>query len=766
MEHNNAFSSLFSIMVLSVIAISQASSTEQRATYIIHMEKSAIPAAFSTHDSWYQSTLSSLPTESGNAPTHLYTYKHVIDGFSAVLSKSQISELEKMPGHVATYTERFGQLHTTHSTKFLGLKKQAGLWPAGGFGEDVIIGVFDTGIWPESESFRDHGMSPVPVRWRGTCESGTLFNSSNCNRKIIGARSFSKGMKQLNQTILLPYDYDSPRDYQGHGSHTSSTAAGSEVQNVDYFGYAKGTASGIAPLARLAMYKVLFQDDNSVSASSDTLAGLDQAIEDGVDIMSLSLGFGDPPFYDCPIAVGAFAAMEKGIFVSAAAGNDGPHGYSVENTAPWITTVAAGTIDREFFANVTLGNGIANIIGKSVYPGELLVSNVSLYYGHGNTSKENCEKNSLESNDVSGKFVFCLFSNKTDITGQTLEIIRAGAEGAIFATGSPQLLSPPDFYIPFVAINVLDGENIADYFSKALDPTVDIKFKITELGTKPAPQVGDFSSRGPSERAPWILKPDILAPGVDILAAWAPNRGDVPIGDDYVFTEYALKSGTSMSTPHIAGIAALLKSAHRDWSPAAIRSAMMTTADVIDNSNGQILDMQSGASATPLDFGAGQVNPNKALDPGLIYDIEVEDYINFMCGLNYTSQQIQVITRRANYPCNQASIDINYPSFIVILNDTKSTSYIFKRVLTSVSDSQSVYHAAIQATTGMKVTVQPSTLAFGGKYSKAEFTVEVEVDVGGNRLESDYIGKYGYLIWHEVNGKHVVRSPIVSAFAR
>ncbi|KAF9602788.1 hypothetical protein IFM89_031557 [Coptis chinensis] len=763
MEHINSFYLLSSLFLLSHIA---TSSMEQRGAYIIHMDKSVIPAPFPTPHHWYTSTLSSLTSKDGIAPIHLYTYKHVMDGFSAVLSKSQLNQLEKMPGHVVTYDEQLGQAHTTHTPKFLGLKKRAGLWPAGSFGDDMIVGILDTGIYPESESFSDHGMPSVPQRWRGGCESGTEFNSSNCNHKLIGARSFSKALKQLNLTISGPDDYDSPRDFFGHGTHTSSTAVGSKVTDVDYFGYAKGTAIGIAPLARLAMYKVLFYNDTLVSAASDTLAGIDQAIEDGVDLMSLSLGFPETTFDGNPIAVGSFAAMEKGIFVSCSAGNSGPHAYTMFNGAPWITTVGAGTIDREFLAYVTLGDGVATIKGKSIYPMDLSISHVSLYYGQ-DTNKQNCEDFSLDSIEVLGKIVFCAFNNRTRVRAQMKEVARAGAKGALLATNLTKSTSFFAFNFPFVAISPIEGELIKDYLQKTSEATVDIKFIITELGTKPAPQVANFSSRGPNQRAPWVLKPDILAPGVEVLAAWPLDKAITPIGeDDSLNTDYALLSGTSMSSPHVVGIATLLKSAHRDWSSAAIRSAMMTTADVIDNQNEQILDISTGTAGTPLDFGAGHVNPNKAVDPGLVYDIEVEDYINFLCALNYTSQQIKVITRRSNYACDQANLDLNYPSFAVVLsNNTNTTTYSFKRVLTNVANSDSVYRAVIWAPSGMEVVVEPSTLTFGSKYTKAEFTMKVVVDVAGHSTQSGYIGKHGYLIWYEIKGKHVVRSPIVLAFA-
>lgn len=726
------------------------------------MDKSKMPAPFSTLHGWYRSTLSSLSSAEEVPPTHLYTYNHAISGFSAVLSRSQLQQLEKMPGHLVTYEETFGKLHTTHTPEYLGLDRQKGLWPISDFGHDMIIGIADTGIWPESRSFNDDGMPPVPARWRGTCESGTDFNSSHCNKKLIGARKFSEGIKQAGLNISTTDDYDSPRDFYGHGTHTSSTATGSQVSFANHFGYANGTATGIAPKARLAMYKVLFLNDTFDSAASDTLAGIDQAIEDGVDLLSMSLGFFRTPFYTDPIAIGTFAAMERGIFVSVSAGNGGPHAYTVINGAPWFTSVGAGTIDRNLSARVTLGNGEVSVIGHSVYPESLMVDRVPIYYGHGNRSKEIC--NSLDPNDVRGKYIFCDYNDQISVFAQLSTMYDTGAAGAIFSTDSGQFLRPDDFDTPFVTILPRDGELVKRYLIKSKNPTVSIKFQETVLGTGPAPQVAYFSSRGPVLQAPWILKPDILAPGVDVLAAWTPNRAGAPIRDNFLLGDYKLESGTSMASPHVVGLAALLKATHKDWSPAAIRSAMMTTADILDNTNGTIIDMTTEIAGTPLDYGSGHVNPSKAMDPGLVYDVNAEDYINFLCGLNYTIKQIQIITQRSNFSCREANLDLNYPSFIVILNNTNTTSYTFKRVLTNVADTNCTYHASIEAPSGMKVLVQPATVYFSGKYSTATFNLTVDIDLGPS-LESDYIGNYGYLSWYEEHGTRVVRSPIVSAFA-
>lgn len=250
---------------------------------------------------------------------------------------------------------------------------------------------------------------------------------------------------------------------------------------------------------------------------------------------------------------------------------------------------------------------------------------------------------------------------------------RIGAAGAVFSSDPRQYLSSSNFSMPLVTVNPKDWELVKKYIINTENASVSIKFQITKLGTKRAPQVAYFSSRGPDSQPPWILKPDILAPGVDILAAWVPNRPVKPIREsDYLFSDYALMSGTSISCPHVAGIAALLKAMQRDWSSAAIRSAMMTTAYLLDNANSTITDIRIGVSGTPLDFGSGHVNPNKAMDPGLVYDIEVQDYINYLCALNYTSLQISVLTGTSNFTCENANLDLNYPSFVIILNNTKS----------------------------------------------------------------------------------------------
>uniref|UniRef100_A0ACD5UBG3 Uncharacterized protein n=1 Tax=Avena sativa TaxID=4498 RepID=A0ACD5UBG3_AVESA len=777
---NQALLPLLGVNLFLFVACSAAPAGSDRRPYIVQMDVSAMPTPFTTHEGWYASVLSSLSGKKEEAaPEHLYTYAHAMNGFSAVLTARQLVEIQGMAAHVSAFPETYARLHTTRTPEFLGLvgagagASGGGIWPASKYGEDVIVGIVDTGVWPESESFSDAGITkPVPARWKGTCEDGKAFKASMCNKKLIGARSFSKALKQRGLSIA-PDDYDSPRDYYGHGSHTSSTAAGGAVKGASYFGYANGTATGIAPMARVAMYKAVFSGDTLESASSDVLAAMDQAIADGVDVMSLSLGFPENSYDTNVIAIGAFAAMQKGIFVTCSAGNDGPDGYTIMNGAPWITTVGASTIDRDFTATVTLDNGSGGaktIHGKSVYPESTAIAGADLYYGggHGDKNKERCEYSSLSQKEVKGKYIFCAASES--VRQQMDEVQAIGGRGLIVACDTNEFLQPTDYTMPLVLVTLSDGAAIQKYLTAAkAPPKVSIRFVGTELGVKPAPTVVYFSARGPGQMSPAILKPDIIAPGVDILAAWVPNKEVMEIGTHKLFTKYMLVSGTSMSSPHVAGIAALLRSAHPDWSPAAIRSAMMTTAYVKDNANNVIVSMPNESPGTPLDYGSGHVSPNQATDPGLVYDTTADDYINFLCGLRYSSRQIAAVTGQRNAGCAAgASLDLNYPSFMVILiNNAKSTTRTFNRVLTNVAGKPTKYSVSVTAPEGMKVTVTPLTLSFEGKGSKQKFSVTVQVSqVKRAGDEYSYIGNHGFLSWDEVGGQHAVRSPIVSAFAQ
>ncbi|KAK6245221.1 hypothetical protein SCA6_008311 [Theobroma cacao] len=724
--------------------------------YIVQMDLSAKPKAFSGQQSWYLATLASLSANwrantNATIPSSklIYTYNHVIQGFSASLTPAELEALKNAPGYVSSIRDRTVKVDTTHSFKFLGLNSSTGAWPVSNFGKDVIIGVIDTGVWPESGSFNDNGMTDVPSKWKGGCENGTQFNSSLCNKKLIGARSFNKGLIAHNPNITI--SMNSPRDTEGHGTHTSTTAAGTYVQDASYFGYAMGTARGMAPGARVAMYKALWEEG---AYTTDIIAAIDQAITDGVDVLSMSLGLDELELYEDPIAIATFAAIEKNIFVSTSAGNEGPDVETLHNGTPWVLTVAAGTMDREFGATLTLGNK-GSVDGLALFPGNFSASQFPIVF-------DACEKAS-ELRKLGQKIVVCQDPGKEDSLNDQFNSVQvAGNAAGVFITNNSDVEVFIQGPFPAMFLEQKDGDTVLDYIKRNIDPKASMEFKKTFLGTKPSPTVTSYTSRGPSYSCPSVLKPDIMAPGDLVLAAWPPNLGVARVNEDLLFSNFNLLSGTSMACPHATGVAALLKGAYPYWSPAAIRSALMTTSDLIDNTGSPIKDTGDNLRpASPLAMGAGHINPNKALDPGLIYDATVEDYVNLLCGLNFTAEQIKTITKSSNN-CSNPARDLNYPSFIAFFNDrdakrNSKTVKEFQRTVTNVGEGSSTYKATVTPINGVKVTVEPDQLVFKEKNDKKNFKLSVEAP-----SQLDEAVSFGYLTWEDIGGKHVVRSPIVA----
>ncbi|KAK7267819.1 hypothetical protein RIF29_20498 [Crotalaria pallida] len=728
----------------------------ESSTYIVHMDKSLFPHVFTTHHDWFVSTIQSTKSTTTEHPCKqsqklLYTYNHAMYGFSAVLSSDELESLKNAHGFLAAYPDRTATIDTTHTFEFLSLDSSSGLWHASNFGEDVIIGVMDSGVWPESESFKDVGMTKkIPKKWKGTCEVGQEFNASMCNFKLIGARYFNKGVIAANPNITL--SMNSARDTEGHGTHTSSTAAGNYVNGASFFGYAKGVARGIAPRARLAVYKVFWEEGR---VASDVLAGLDQAISDGVDVISISLGF-DVQLYEDPIAIASFAAMEKGVLVSSSAGNAGPEHGLLHNGIPWVLTVAAGTIDRTF-SSLVLGNGQI-IKGWSLFAANAIVDNLQLVY---NKTLSACNSVELLSEVANSDIIILCEASESKIN-QIKYVNSASVAGAVFISADPRPFTEPiKVTSPSIVIRHQDAPIVIKYAKSYEKPTASIKFQQTFVGIKPAPAVHITSSRGPSPSYPRVLKPDLMAPGANVLAGFVPNREAAIIGKNlHLSSDYNIMSGTSMACPHASGVAALLKAAHPEWSASAIRSALITAANPLDNTQKPILDSSYPSQyASPLAIGAGQIDPNRALDPGLIYDATPQDYVNSLCALNFTKKQILTITRSTSYNCDNPSSDLNYPSFIAFYsNKTRSMVHKFRRTVTNVGDGEATYRAKVTQPRGSVVAVSPEILEFKYKNEKLSYNVIIKY----NRYEKENIS-YGDLVWVEDGGAHTVRSPIVVA---
>ncbi|RZC31138.1 subtilisin-like protease SBT1.4 [Glycine soja] len=708
-------------------------------TYIVHVKKPETIPFLQSEElyNWYSSFLPET--------THknlVFSYRNVASGFAVKLTPEEAEALEEKDEIVSARPERTLSLHTTHTPSFLGLQQGVGLWNSSNLGEGVIIGVIDTGIYPFHPSFNDEGMPPPPAKWNGHCE---FTGQRTCNNKLIGARNL------LKRAIEEP-----PFENFFHGTHTAAEATGRFVENASVFGMARGTASGIAPNAHVAMYKVC--NDKVGCTESAILAAMDIAIDDGVDVLSLSLGLGSLPFFEDPIAIGAFAAIQSGVFVSCSAANSGPNYSTLSNEAPWILTVGASTIDRKIAASAVLGNG-AEYEGESLFqPQDYSPSLLPLVYpgANGNNNSEFCLPGSLNNVDVKGKVVVCDIGGGLPSVEKGQEVLKAG--GAAMILANPESFGFSTFAVayvlPTVELSYVAGLAIKSYINSTYSPTATISFKGTVIGDALAPTVVSFSSRGPSQASPGILKPDIIGPGVNILAAWA-------VSVDNKIPAYNIVSGTSMSCPHLSGVAALLKSAHPDWSPAAIKSAIMTTANTVNLGGTPIVD-QRNLPADIFATGAGHVNPNKANDPGLVYDIQPEDYVPYLCGLGYDDKEIAILVQ-SRVRCSSVKAipeaQLNYPSFSILMG---SSSQYYSRTLTNVGPAQSTYTVELDVPLALGISVNPSQITFTEVNQKVTFSVEFIPQRKENR--GNHTFAQGSLTWVRVSDKHTVRIPISVIF--
>uniref|UniRef100_A0ACD5Z5L5 Uncharacterized protein n=1 Tax=Avena sativa TaxID=4498 RepID=A0ACD5Z5L5_AVESA len=748
--------------------------TEALSSYIVHVAPEHAPTVpgrglLSTRE--YGSFLRDhLPVDlqiSSPAPRVLYSYSHAATGFAARLTKRQAKHLASSHSVLAVVPDVMQELHTTLTPSFLGLSASSGLLPASNGATNIVIGVIDTGVYPEGRpSFAaDPLLPPPPSKFRGGCVTTPTFNGSAlCNNKLVGAKAFNRGQEAARGRMVGEgEDSRSPLDTNGHGTHTSSTAAGSSVADAAFFDYAKGRAVGIAPGARIAMYKACWEG----CASSDILAAFDEAIADGVDVLSVSLGaVGNAPnFYEDLTAVGAFRAVSKGIVVSASAGNSGPGASTAVNVAPWFLTVGASTINRGFPADVVLGNN-ETFTGTTLYVGEPLgATKVPLVYG-GDVGSNVCEVGKLNATMVAGKIVLCV-PGVNARAEKGLAVKLAGGAGAILASTDAygeQAITSPHIH-PTTAVAFAYAQKIRKYISTQKSPTATIVFRGTVIGsTPPSPRMASFSSRGPNFRAPGIFKPDVTAPGVDILAAWTGANSPTELDADTRRVQYNIISGTSMSCPHVSGIAALLREARPEWSPAAVKSALMTTAYNIDNAGSIIGDMSTGDASTPFARGAGHVDPNRAVDPGLVYDAGTEDYIAFLCALGYTSRQVAVFSS-SGASCSTSTRagstvgNHNYPAFSVVFSSNKSSVVTQRRVVRNVgSDASATYRATVTSPAGVRVTVSPEQLEFSGAQKTQEYRVSF-AQVVPRSVTAKHT--FGSIVWSDDDEKHTVTSPIV-----
>ncbi len=712
----------------------------------------------------------------------IHQFNVVFNGFTALLTDAEVRALKKNSNVAQIQIDEAHELTTNYTPAFLGLDDAAGIWArAGGkgaAGEDIIIGIIDSGVSPENPAFADRVNAqgvptfdlsasqvygPAPAKWKGECTPGEGFSFENCNNKLIGAQFFDATYRSLvAQNLYTPHwsDFQSPRDNGGHGTHTATTAAGNNSVQANVNGVAMGNASGIAPRARIAAYKVCwsYQDPANVLLpknscfTGDNVAAIEKAVKDGVDVLNYSISGSQTSVNDA-VELAFLGAANAGVFVSASAGNSGP-GNAVAHLGPWLTTVGASTHDRFNAGNVILGNGASyeggSLNGVALAASSFILARDAAKAGANLTNAALCFGSAdgvslLDPLKVTGKVVVCDRGTNA-LVNKSLAVRETGGVGVVIGNVSltNNAITSIDHGMPAVHIDKVSTDAVKAYLAATPAGTLAISKFVTKKGSTPAPVMASFSSRGPNRGYPNLLKPDLTAPGVDILAGYTPtltetqrnavaNGGAAPAAWNFL-------QGTSMSSPHIAGLGALLKQQYPNWTPAMIKSALMTTGSMT------FADTQTGQAAGQLPWaqGAGHVVPNKAMAPGLVYDIQPIDYTRYLCSISAPS----IPQATCNTAGKTFDVNLNLPS-ITLANVLGKTTVT--RTVTNVGTSTATYTAS-SSMVGFTIDVVPASLTLAPGQS-ASFTATVTRSTAALNTWA-----FGSLRW--TNGSTVVSIPV------
>jgi subtilisin family serine protease len=725
------------------------------------------------------------------AAKKIYSYRYTLNGFAVRMTDAEAHKLKHFEEVLNVWEDEIRPLATNFSPQFLGLfEPTVGLRGTPGLdGDGVIIAMIDSGITPEHPALKDTReadrprlcttswaenallgrwlchiyeiqedvlLFDPPENWSGVCQAGERFEETACNNKLIGARYFIDGAQATGP--IDSGELISARDTDGHGTHTATTAAGNRV-NASIFGTLLGQVEGIAPRARIAAYKACWLRPGDLRAScntSDLANAIDMAVADGVHIINYSVG-STLRTATAPDDIALMAAAKAGVLTAVAAGNEGPNLETIGSPAgaPWVITAAASSRDGQRFIEALEVISPSTVAGKyavkeaSFTPplidrdpieGRLILvddNDETLDDGSAGTTFDACEP-LVNGSEVSGNIAFiqrggCTFEIKVanaEDAGAIAALVFNIAGNPIVMTGAAGLSD-----IPALMIGQADGNLILDEIDagQTVELVLDKGFFLTEEETGNV--MGTFSARGPAPVQD-ILKPDVTAPGVNILAGFTPDAANSVSGENFAYI-----TGTSMATPHVAGVAALLLQAHPDWSPAAIKSALMTTAY-------QTVNQQDGSTpAIPFDFGSGHIDPNKANDPGLIYDVTDDEYDAFACGISSPAVDQTRCDALSAGGLSFKAEDLNQPSIAV---SRLANSQTVSRRVTNVGDETETYVASIIAPPAMMVDVVPANLTIAPGQS-ATFAVTLTYVSGPLDL-----WRFGSLTWSSSN--HDVRS--------
>jgi subtilisin family serine protease len=778
--------------------------TDLSATKPSELERSARAATAEAYAKQVEQTHDRLLASIGAASTKLYSYRYSVNGFAAQLTAAQVSRLAQSGEVERIWQDTDQYLQTNNAANFLGLQDVDGGLRADRElrGEDIVVGIIDSGIAPQHPSLLDtedrtpracrsgwakasllgvwlcapYRRNPPtvsvydpPVGFTGTCQAGDGFEPTYCNNKVVGARFYLDGF--LSRHELDPGEFRSPRDADGHGTHIATIVAGNSV-DATLLGTRVARVSGIAPRARVAIYKACWLepgDSRGTCATSDLVRAIDDAVADGVDLINYSVGSLEETDLDAPDDLALLDALDAGVLTVVAAGNDGPNLDTIgsPSSAPWVLTTAASTQDGELFdegIEVTAPADLADTIVSreaSFTPAlsrdepieeELVTADDGQGPDDGTaggSTRDACEP-LTNAAEMEGRIALI----ERGLCEFQVKIANAEEAGAIAAivyndSDEPIIVMNGDSNsvgIPAVMITRADGEVLVDRL--AADAEDD------DAGTEDEPVmvrlargifasvqgrgnvVANFSSRGPGLSDANFVKPDVTAPGVDILGGQTPDVANGLRGEWYRYM-----SGTSQSAPMVTGVAALLKEAHPGWSPSALKSALMTTTYVeVVRGNGEPADA--------FDMGAGHIDPNRAVDPGLVYDSSFADHVAYLCSLPEPPFAASDCAAQAAAGLPSRAVDLNLPSIGVA--GLISGDVIHRRV-TNVGPPAS-YTAEVIAPPDLDVIVEPPSLVIGTDQT-AEFSVRF-VDRGAQRD----VWTFGELAWRSAT--HSVESPI------
>lgn len=650
-----------------------------------------------------------------------YEYSKVFNGIAVSrVAGANLDAISAITGVTGIYLDNEVELTTDAGPQWIGAPT---VWNALGgqenAGEGVIVGILDSGVWPENPSFADPDPNgnPYPAPAQSyTCELGSVMADGTdlglnpgCNNKLIGAYRFMATF-DANRT-LMDGEFLSARDNDGHGSHTASTVAGNSNVSADALGGTLGIISGVAPRAQIIAYKVCGSVPGTSSCfGSDSVAAVEQAIIDGVDVINFSIGGGSDPYNDI-VEVAFSVAYDNGVFVSASAGNSGPGADTVAHRGPWTMTVGASTHDRGYVANVVLESDTDSLTLEGVsITGGLAATPVVLAADYGDAL---CLE-PFAPGTFNGEVVVCERGVIARVS-KSFNVAEGGAAGLILYNPAVQTLNADSHFIPSIHIQNDAGVALLDFMANNSNVTAALSGGIK--ATVQGDVMASFSSRGGSNQTLGISKPDVTAPGVNILAAVSPIIAE-PLG---VPSNFGLLSGTSMSSPHTAGAAALLSALHPDWTPGQIKSALMMTATV----DGLVKE----DGVTPVDnydAGSGRINLNVAGSPGLSIS---ESAANF-------------------YMYEDNLWNSNYPSLYIPNMPGQMT---VERTLQSELGHDAWWTVSVESDEGLVVDAP----AVVGIRAGRDRTISIHVDASGVAL-----GDTAMAVLHLTHGDHALRFPI------